>query len=117
MDKIHCNCVQHVKDTCQMKVEVVQMWGKAMLELHEAVSLWDLINVDRTTINQPIGVTTELKSYIDQLGEIEVLRERLCLMDIQINMLQMRPLTHILEDRLAALEDKMNEQHQETAIL
>ena len=117
MDKICCDCVQHVEDTCQMKVKVAQMRGKAVLKSHEAVSLWDLINVDHTVINQLISITTELTNYINQLGEIEVLRERLHLMDLWINKLQMRPSMHTLEDRLAALEDKMNEQHQEITIL
>ena len=94
-----------------MKVEVSQMRGKAVLELHEVVSLQDLIQMDWTAINQLINITSKLKNYIDQLGRIEVLRERLRLMDLQINELQMRLSTHILEDQLAVLEDKMNKQH------
>ena len=38
-------------------------------------------------------------------------------MDLWINELQMRLLIHVLEDRLAALEDKLNKQHQEITIL
>ena len=117
MDKIHKDCAQHIKDTYQMKVEVAQMWGKAVLESHKATSLWDMINVDRQAINQLISVTTGLKSYVNQLGEVEMLRERLCLMDLWIARLQMRLSTDILEDQLARLEDWLQDQHEEITIL
>ena len=81
-----------------MKVEVAQMQGKAVLKSHKATSLQDMINVDCQAINRLIGVTMELKSYVNQLGEIEMLRERLCLMDLWIAGLQMRLLMDILED-------------------
>ena len=48
------------------------------------MSLWDMINVDCQAINRLIKVTMDLKNYIDQLGEIETLRERLCSMDLRI---------------------------------
>ena len=38
-------------------------------------------------------------------------------MDLCISELQMRPLTQVLEDRLARLEDRMQDQHEEIAIL
>ena len=58
-----------------------------------------------------------MKSYTDALGQIEVLRERLRSMDHRISELQMRPSTQTLEDRLARLEDRMQDQHEEIAIL
>ena len=70
MDSVRKDTAQHVKDICRMKLEVSQMRGKAALESHEAVSLWDMIN-------QLIEVIKELKSYNDSLGQIEVVRERL----------------------------------------
>ena len=60
-----------------MKLEVSQMQGKAALESHEAVSLWDMIQKDRDMINRLIEVVKELKSYNDSLGQIKVVRERL----------------------------------------
>ena len=38
-------------------------------------------------------------------------------MDFRISELQMRPLTQALEDRLARLEDRMQDQHEEIALL
>ena len=70
MDSVRKDMAQHVEDICRMKLEVSQMRGKAALESHEAVSLWDMIN-------QLIEVIKELKSYNDSLGQIEVVRERL----------------------------------------
>ena len=55
----------------------------------------------RDTINRLIDVVKEVKNYTDALGPIEVLRERLQSMDLRISKLQMRPSTHVLEDRLA----------------
>ena len=100
-----------------MKLEVSQMWGKAALESHEAVSLWDMIQKDWDTINRLIELVKEVKSYTDALGQIEVLRERLRSMDLCISELQMRPSTQALEDRLARLEDRLQDQHEEIAIL
>ena len=77
MDSVRKDTSQHVKDICQMKLEVSQMQGKAALESHEAVSLWDMIQKDQDMINQLIEVVKELKSYNDSLGQIEVVRERL----------------------------------------
>ena len=68
-------------------------------------------------INRLIEVVKELKSYNDSLGQIEVVRERLQSMDFQINELQMRLSTHILEDRLVRLEDRLQDQHEEITIL
>ena len=59
----------------------------------------------------------ELKSYNDSLGQIEVVRERLQSMDFRINELQMRLSTHILEDQLVRLEDRLQDQHEEITIL
>ena len=100
-----------------MKLEVSQMRGKAALESHEAVSLRDMIQKDRDTINRLIELVKEVKGYTDALGQIEVLRERLWSMDARISELQMRPSTQVLEDRLARLEDRMQDQHEEIAIL
>ena len=93
------------------------MRGKAALESHEAVSLWDMIQKDRDAINRLIDVVKEVKGYTDSLGQIEVLRERLRSMDLCISELQMRPSTHVLEDRLARLEDRLQDQHEEIVIL
>ena len=117
MDGVHKDTAQHIKDICWMKLEVSQMQGKAALKSHEAVSLQDMIQKDRDTINQLIEVVKELKSYNDSLGQIEVVRERLRAMDLQISELQMRPSTQVLEDRLARLGDRMQDQHEEIAIL
>ena len=76
-----------------------------------------MIQKDRDTINQLIKVVKELKSYNNSLGQIEVVRERLRAMDLHISLLQMRPLMQVLEDRLARLEDKMQDQHEELVIL
>ena len=100
-----------------MKLEVSQMRGKAALESHEAMSLRDMIQKDRDTINRLIEVVKELKSYNNSLGQIEVVRERLRAMDLCISELRMRPSTQALEDRLARLEDRMQDQHEEIAIL
>ena len=77
MDSVCKDTVQHVEDICQMKLEVSQMQGKAALESHEAVSLWDMIQKDQDTINQLIEVVKKLESYNNSLGQIEVVRERL----------------------------------------
>ena len=87
------------------------------LESHEAVSLQDMIQKDRDVINWLIEVVKELKSYNDSLGQIKVVRERLRGMDLRISELQMRPSMQVLEDRLARLEDRMQDQHKEIAIL
>ena len=68
-------------------------------------------------INQLIEVVKELKNYTNALGQIEVVRERLQAMDFQISELQMRSLTQALEDQLARLEDRLQHQHEEIAIL
>ena len=117
MDTIRKDTSQHVEDVCRMKLEVSQMRGKAALESHETVSLRDIIQKDRDAINRLIEVVKEVKNYTDTLGQIEVLRERLRSMDLRISELQMRPSTHVLEDRLARLEDRMQDQHEEIAIL
>ena len=93
------------------------MQGKAALESHEAVSIQDMIQKDRDAINRLIDVVKEVKNYTDSLGRIEVLRERLWSMDLRISELQMRPSTHALEDQLAQLEDRLQDQHKEIAIL
>ena len=77
MDSVRKDTAQHVKDICRMKLEVSQMRGKAALESHEAVSLWDMIQKDQDAINRLIKVVKEVKNYTDTLGQIEVLRERL----------------------------------------
>ena len=117
MDGVHKDTSQHVEDVCRMKLEVSQMQGKAALESHEAVSLRDMIQKDRDAINRLIDVVKEVKNYTNSLGQIEVLRERLRLMDLHISELQMRPSTHVLEDWLARLEDRLQDQHKEIAIL
>ena len=117
MDGVRKDTSQHVEDVCRMKLEVSQMRGKAALESHEAVSLWDMIQKDRDTINRLIELVKEVKNYTDALGQIEVLRERLRLMDFRISELQMRPSTQVLEDWLARLEDRMQDQHEEIVIL
>ena len=113
MDTICKDTSQHVEDVCRMKLEVSQMRGKAALESHEAVSIRDMIQKDRDAINRIINVVKEVKDYTDSLGQIEVLRERLRSMDLRISELQMRPSTHALEDRLARLEDRLQDQHEE----
>ena len=70
MDSVRKDTAQHVEDICWMKLEVLQMRGKAALEFHEAVSLQDVIN-------RLIEVVKELKSYNNSLGQIKVVRERL----------------------------------------
>ena len=80
MDSVRKDTLQHVEDICRTKLEVSQMRGKAALESHEAVSLWDMIQTDRDTINRLIKVVKKLQSYIDSLGPIEVVRERLRVM-------------------------------------
>ena len=100
-----------------MKLEVSQMRGKAALESHEAVSFQDMIQKDWDTINQLIEVVKKLQSYNDSLGQIEVVRERLRGMDLHISELQMRPSMQALEDWLVRLEDRMQDQHEEIAIL
>ena len=117
MDGVRKDTSQHVEDVCRMKLEVSQMRGKAGLEPHEAVSLRDMIQKDRDAINWLIEVVKEVKNYTNALGQIEVLRERLRSMDSCISELQMRPSTQALEDRLARLEDRMQDQHKEIAIL
>ena len=77
MDSIHKDTAQHIEDICQMKLEVLQMRGKAALKSHEAVSLRDMIQKERDMINRLIEVVKELKSYNDSLGQIKVVRERL----------------------------------------
>ena len=108
---------QHVEDICQMKLGVLQMQGKAALKSHKATFLWDMIQKDRNTINQLIEVIKELKSYTDALGQIEVVKERLQAMDFQISELQMKLSTQVLEDQSAQLEDRLQDQHEEIAIL
>ena len=76
-----------------------------------------MIQKDRDMINRLIKVIKELKSYNDSLGQIEVVRERLRGMDLRISELQMRPSTQALEDWLARLEDRMQDQHEEIVIL
>ena len=68
-------------------------------------------------INRLIEVVKELKSYNDSLGQIEVVREWLLVMDLRISELQMRPSMQVLEDQLARLEDRMQDQHEEIVIL
>ena len=117
MDSVRKDTAQHVEDICWMKLEVSQMRGKAALESHEAVSLRDMIQKDRDAINRLIEVVKKLQSYNDSLGQIEVVREWLQGMDLCISELQMRPSTQALEDRLARLEDRMQDQYEEIAIL
>ena len=81
------------------------------------MSLRDMIQKDRDAINWLIEVVKELKGYTNVLGQIKVVRERLQLMDFQISELQMRPLTQVLEDRLTRLEDRLQDQYEEIAIL
>ena len=98
MDGIRKDTAQYVEDICQMKLEVLQMRGKAALESHEAMSLRDMIQKDRDMINWLIGVVKEVKSYTDALGQIEVVRERLRAMDFCISEPQMRLSTQVLEN-------------------
>ena len=58
MDGVRKDTSQHVEDVCRMKLEVLQMRGKAALESHEAMSLRDMIQKDRDTINRLIDVVT-----------------------------------------------------------
>ena len=60
MDSIRKDTLQHVEDVCRMKLEVLQMRGKAALESHEAVSLRDMIQKDRDAINRLINVVKEV---------------------------------------------------------
>ena len=76
-----------------------------------------MIQKDQDTINQLIEVVKEPKGYTNALGQIEVVRERLWSMDFQISELQMRPSTQVLEDQMARLEDRLQDQHEEIAIL
>ena len=76
-----------------------------------------MIQVDRDTINWLINVVKEVKNYTDALGQIKVLRERLRSMDLHISELQMWPLMHVLEDQLVRLEDRLQDQLEEIAIL
>ena len=117
MDVVRKDTSQHVEDVCRMKLEVSQMQGKAALKSHEAMSLREMIQKDRDAINWLIDVVKEVKGYTDALGQIEVLRERLRSMDLRISELQMRLSTQALEDRLVRLEDRMQDQHEEIAIL
>ena len=73
----------------------------------------DMIQKDQDMIIRLIKVVKDLKNYTDVLGQIEVVRERLWLMDFHISELQMRPSMQVLEDRLAWLQD----QYKEIAIL
>ena len=116
MDDVHKDTSQHVEDICQMKLEVSQMRGKAALESHEAMSLRDMIQKDHDMINWLIEVVKDLKNYTDALGQIEVVREGLWLMDFQISELQMRPSTQVLEDQLVRLQDRLQDQHEEITI-
>ena len=43
MDDIRRDAAQYVEDICWMKLEVLQMRGKAALKSHEAVYLQDMI--------------------------------------------------------------------------
>ena len=81
MDNVHKDMSQHVEDICRMKLEVSQMGGKVVIEFHEATALWDMIQKDWDMISWLIKVVKELKSYTNALGQIEVVRERLWLMD------------------------------------
>ena len=108
--------LQHVEEVCRMKLEVSQMRGKASLESHKAIMVKDIIQVDHDAINKLINIVTELKS------EGEVQRERLQLLtqqgaNLQVAALQLRLLDQTIEDHLARMEDKLNKQHQEIAIL
>ena len=76
-----------------------------------------MIQKDRDAINRLIEVIKKLQSYNDSLGQIEVVRERLRGMDFCISELQMRLSTQALEDLLVRLEDRMQDQHEELAIL
>ena len=117
MDEIHKDMLQHVKDICWMKLEVLQMRGKAAIESHEAMSLRDMIQKDWDAINWLMNVVKEVKSYTDTLGQIEVVRERLQVMDFQISELQMQLSMQVLEDQLVRLEDRLQDQHKEITIL
>ena len=75
MDSVRKDTSQHVEDICRMKLEVLQMRGKAALKSHEAVSLRDMIQADWDMINRLIEIVKKLQSYHDSLGLIEVVRE------------------------------------------
>ena len=117
MDNIHKDMSQHIKDICQMKIEVSQMQGKATIKSHEATTLWDMIQKDRDAINKLINMVHKLKDYTKALGQIEVVNERFCSMDFHISKLQMRPSTQVLEDWLARLENRLQDQYEEIVIL
>ena len=117
MDKTQEMMSQHVKDICWMKLKLLWVKGKAAVRSHEAIALQDMIQQDHDTFNWLLPIVQELKSYTNQLGQIKVLRERLCSMDLWINKLQMRPSMHVLEDHLVRLEDRLQDQHKEIAIL
>ena len=76
-----------------------------------------MIQKDWDVINWLIDMVKEVKNYTNALGQIEVLRERLQSMDLHISELQMWPSTHVLEDQLARPEDRLQDQHEEIAIL
>ena len=46
MDGVCKDTLQHVEDICWMKLEVLQMWGGAAIESHEATALRDMIQKD-----------------------------------------------------------------------
>ena len=81
------------------------------------MSLQDMIQTDQDAINRLIEVVKKLQSYNDSLGQIEVVRERLWGMDLCISELQMRLSTQALENQLVRMEDRMEDQHEEIAIL
>ena len=58
MDVVRKDMSQHVEDICRMKIEVLQMRGKATLESHEAMALWDMIS-------KLINIVHELKDYTE----------------------------------------------------
>ena len=68
-----------------------------------------MIQKDQDMIIRLIKVVKDLKNYTDVLGQIEVVRVRLWLMDFHISELQMRPSMQVLEDRLAWLQDQYKE--------
>ena len=76
-----------------------------------------MIQKDCDAINCILPILYKLKDYTNQLGQIEVLKERLCLMDPWIGELQMRLLIHVLENWLVRLEDRLQDQHKEITIL
>ena len=64
MDGVRKDTSQHVEDVCRMKLEVSQMRGKAALESHEAMSLRDMIQKDRDTINRLIDVVKDVRADV-----------------------------------------------------